>query len=269
MARTPPPFDIRAMLGSPCPYCSEPYDISLLELWSADRSFSLTTCCAEAYEEISYEMQYIRGNEKAFGAFLEALGWSRYTGRAPRGVYVTDWGHIEVDAGLELVSVTFAEAKAFIAEHHRHHAPPVGWRFGFGVKNWRDLVAVATCGRPVARMLDPDRVLEVTRLCVDPTLPDAVVKDACSFLYGACAREARRRGFERIITYTLASESGASVKAAGFRRAAVTAGGSWDTPSRRRTDSAPTGPKQRWELTFARNARAAPGGQLSLLKVRG
>ena len=103
----------------------------------------------------------------------------------------------------------------------------------------------------------------------DPTLPDAVVKDACSFLYGACAREARRRGFERIITYTLASESGASVKAAGFRRAAVTAGGSWDTPSRRRTDSAPTGPKQRWELTFARNARAAPGGQLSLLTVRG
>lgn len=268
MARTPPPFDPRELIGKPCPYCGDEYELSLLDAYPEDRSFSLSTCCEEAYEEVSYEMQYIRGNGKAFAAFLEALGWSHYMGRRPRSVYVTECGHIEVDAGLELVAVTIAEAKAFIERHHRHHRPPVGWRFGFGVRNWRDLVGVVTCGRPVARMLDPARVLEVTRLCVDATLPPDVVKDACSFLYGAAAREARRRGFERVITYTLASESAASVRAAGFRRAAVTAGGSWDTPSRRRRDAAPTEPKVRFERVFPENAGPVSSPQLPLLPAR-
>jgi hypothetical protein len=266
MSRRTPPFDIQALLGTECPYCHQSYEVELCEIWAEDQSFSLDACCEGAYEEIIDELQYTKENGPALAALLDALGWSGYTGWRPRSVYATDWGHIEVDAGLRLVPVTLSDAKAFIDEHHRHHRAPLAWRFGFGVKNWRDLVAVATCGRPVARMLDPDRVLEVTRVCVDPTLHPAVVKDACSMLYGAAAREARKRGFERVIAYTLASERGTSLRAAGFSQRAVTAGGSWNRRSRPREDSAPTEPKVRWERGFPQNVRrhAATDAQLSL-----
>lgn len=41
-------------------------------------------------------------------------------------------------------------------------------------------------------------------------------------------------GYEEIITYILESENGASLKASGWHKEAVTKGGSWDTPSRHR-----------------------------------
>lgn len=76
---------------------------------------------------------------------------------------------------------------------------------------------------------------EVTRLCTDGT------KDACSFLYGACARAAFALGYERIGTYILATESGTSVRAAGWRMIGKTRGGHWDRPSRARdADNHPT-----------------------------
>ena len=34
---------------------------------------------------------------------------------------------------LELRAITFKQACEFIAEHHRHHIPPVGWKFGTSV----------------------------------------------------------------------------------------------------------------------------------------
>ncbi|MFY0540036.1 XF1762 family protein [Nannocystis pusilla] len=46
-------------------------------------------------------------------------------------------------------------------------------------------------------------------------------------LYGACRRGAAALGFERLITYTLASEPGTSLRAAGWREAAVVKGHSW------------------------------------------
>lgn len=77
---------------------------------------------------------------------------------------------------------------------------------------------------------------EVTRLCTDGT------KDACSFLYGACARAAFALGFKRI-------EHGTSLQAAGWRLIGETAGGSWSRPSRGRTDKHPTQPKFLFERT--------------------
>jgi hypothetical protein len=73
-------------------------------------------------------------------------------------------------------------------------------------------------------------------------------------LYAAVAREARRRGFQHIISYTadsdeaatLASELGTSLKAAGWVPEHPTRGGSWNRPSRPRRDAAPTCPKVRW-----------------------
>jgi hypothetical protein len=144
---------------------------------------------------------------------------------------------------LKLVPVTFKQASAFIRAHHSHHLPPVGWRWGHGVALEGQLVGVATVGRPVARELDrPElRTVEVTRCCTDGT------KNAASMLYGAAWRAAKALGYRRLITYTLVSESGICLYAAGWRVVGQTRGGSWDCPSRPRIDKHPTEPKTLWE----------------------
>jgi hypothetical protein len=70
---------------------------------------------------------------------------------------------------------------------------------------------------------------------------------AAGLAYGWAAQEAERRGRSKIITYTLAEESGISLRYARWSRDPhVSKGGSWDRPSRRREDKAPTGRKMRW-----------------------
>ena len=144
---------------------------------------------------------------------------------------------------LSHVRIELADANAFVTAHHRHHKPVVGHRFSIGAVRDGELVGVAIVGRPVARMRDDGLTVEVTRLCTDGT------KDACSFLYGACARAAFALGFKRIGTYILASEPGTSLQAAGWRMIGETAGGSWSRPSRGRIDKHPTQPKFLFERT--------------------
>jgi hypothetical protein len=50
----------------------------------------------------------------------------------------------------------------------------------------------------------------------------------------------------RIITYTLESEPGTSLRAAGWKVLYTVEGRSWDTPSRRRLDKHPTVNKLCW-----------------------
>src|SRR5438067_820085 len=114
---------------------------------------------------------------------------------------------------LAVVPLTLAEANAFVARRHRHHMPVVGHRFSLGAIDGDGvLVGCAIVGRPVARGFDWRRVCEVTRVCTDGT------RNAPSLLYGACARAAAAMGYERIITYTLESEPGTSLRAAGWVR---------------------------------------------------
>jgi hypothetical protein len=47
-------------------------------------------------------------------------------------------------------------------------------------------------------------------------------------------------GYARILTYVLESEEGVSLRASGWTLVGVRGGGSWDRPSRRRADNAPT-----------------------------
>jgi len=148
--------------------------------------------------------------------------------------------------GLELARVSLAEANGFVASLHRHHPPVVGHLFSLGAVNDGKLVGVAIVGRPVSRMRDDGVTAEVTRLCTDGT------RNACSFLYGAAARAAFALGFKRIGTYILKTETGISVKAAGWRCIGETKGGSWASSSRPRTDKAPTAPKQLFEISAAR-----------------
>jgi hypothetical protein len=141
------------------------------------------------------------------------------------------------------VRIELAEANAFVAEHHRHHGEVVGHLFSLGAALNNKIVGVAIVGRPVSRMRDDGLTAEVMRLCTDGT------RNACSFLYGACAKAAFALGFKRIGTYILASENGASLKASGWRLIGEAGGGSWSAPSRPRVDKHPLQKKLLFEVT--------------------
>lgn len=142
---------------------------------------------------------------------------------------------------LTLQPITYAEACEFITRWHRHHLPPQGHKFSIAVNDGDKVVGVVTVGRPVARHYDNGWTLEVTRCCTDGT------PHVASMLYGAAWRAAKALGYKRLITYTLASETGTSVKAAGWRVLGEAGGGSWNVPSRPRVDKAPTELKTLWE----------------------
>jgi hypothetical protein len=142
---------------------------------------------------------------------------------------------------LAIVAIELAVANDFVLKLHRHHKPEVGHRFSLGA--WsidrRDLCGVAIVGRPKARMIDQRRVLEVTRVATDGT------KNACSILYGAAVRAAKAIGYDEIITYTLASEPGTSLRAAGWQQVATVKGEYWSRQSRPRT-TPNLGDKLKW-----------------------
>lgn len=162
---------------------------------------------------------------------------------------------------LTLVPVTYAEARRFVAAHHRHNAlamPPT-WRFGVGVINDAgELVGVAMAGIPKARHLMDGTTLEVNRTCTTGE------PNANSMLYGAVARAAKALGWRRLVTYTLQSESGSSLRAAGW-----TIDGESPESAKRWEDDGhsgrpqtnlfgeqriPTGPKWRWVKTLVADA---------------
>lgn len=115
-------------------------------------------------------------------------------------------------AQLHLVPVRQKDAKAFVAEWHRHHKPPAGAVFTVGAADRNGVLrAVAIAGRPVARHLDDGQTLEVTRTASDG------VRNANSLLYGAAWRAAKALGYTRLVTYTQQGESGVSLRAAGWK----------------------------------------------------
>lgn len=144
---------------------------------------------------------------------------------------------------LHHVRIELGEANEFVRLHHRHHIPVVGHLFSIGATLNDSIVGVVIVGRPVSRMRDDGMTTEVTRLCTDG------IRNACSFLYGAAARASFALGWKRIGTYILASENGASLKAAGWRLIGESPGGSWSVPSRPRVDKHPLQAKFLFELS--------------------
>lgn len=137
---------------------------------------------------------------------------------------------------LTITPLSFAEACAFVERHHRHHRPPVGHLFSIAVADDQGaVVGVAIVGRPVARALQDGFTAEVTRTATDGT------RHANSCLYGAAWRAARAMGYRRLVSYTQAGESGASLRAAGWRvLASRPPRGGWNMPGRPRIDTHPT-----------------------------
>ena len=143
---------------------------------------------------------------------------------------------------LSVVAIELAEANAFIRAHHRHHGEVVGHKFSLGAVTTDRIVGVAVVGRLVARGRDDGLTLEVTRLCTDGA------RNACSFLYGAAARATFALGYKRLGTYILASEDGASLKAAGWRLIGEVPGRGWSCASRPRVDTHPLQDKLLFEV---------------------
>ena len=114
-------------------------------------------------------------------------------------------------------------------------------------------------GNPVAPAYMHRGWLEVNRLCVRHDLAPQLAWNACSQLYGHTAREAERRGFNKIITYIREEEDGTSLKAAGWTCEGAAGGGSWNSPSRRRNTAGAFVPKVRWSrLLRPKPMRATP-----------
>ena len=147
------------------------------------------------------------------------------------------------DVKLMITPINLDEANAFVAAHHRHHKPVPGAKFCVAVSCGDQVRGVAIVGRPVSRILDDGWTLEVNRCCTDGT------RNACSMLYSAAWRAAKAMGYTSLITYTLESEGGASLRGAGWRCVGKTktAGRGWSTPSRPRVDTHPLQQKIKWE----------------------
>ena len=116
----------------------------------------------------------------------------------------------------EIIPLKLDKANRFVNCHHRHHYDVQGhkWSIGYEIEN--ELVGVGIIGRPLSRILDDGFSLEITRICVLPEHPNV-----CSILIGALCRSAKSMGYKRVFTYTLESESGSSLKGAGFEELAT------------------------------------------------
>lgn len=263
----------------PCPHCGADLDFGqvaleaamLREAAAAGELYVPDACCDEFAGDLADSF-----DQWTPGTFDRLDGAP--AGVKPRAILTTADGRACADINLRVEPVDFATAAAFVGRHHRHNAAPEGWYYGFGCYNGSELIGVVTVGQPVARCTDwyvyaaevlpvvwaaalcgvyvalpygfaaPVVTAEVNRLCVTASAEHpGLVWNACSMLYGAAAREARRRGFARIITYTLQTEPGDTLKAAGWQTVAPVRGRSW-AGTRDRVDDHDTGDKWRWEV---------------------
>jgi len=145
---------------------------------------------------------------------------------------------------LHLVPVSLAQANEHVAAWHRHNRPVPGAKFCVGAADEDGVLhAVAIVGRPVAMNFDDGFTLEVCRVASDGTA------NANSMLYGAASRATFALGYVRLITYTLARESGSSLRAAGWTVIAERpARKGWSAPSRPRDNRLYTSTvRQLWE----------------------
>ena len=145
---------------------------------------------------------------------------------------------------LSLVPISLKQANTFVAAHHRHHKPVTGHKFSIGCEAEGQLVGVVIAGRPVSRYLHNGLTPEVNRLC------STGEKNVCSMLYSAAARAAKAMGYRKIITYTLDTEPGTSLRAAGWSCAGPAGGERWTGQRRPAADLYPAQRKLRYEKTL-------------------
>jgi hypothetical protein len=111
--------------------------------------------------------------------------------------------------------ISIKVANEFVGDFHRHHRPTVRnngkWALA-ALDVSGEVVGVVIASSPVSATYMDGLTIELTRLCVKPGAP----KGVCSFLLSKCCAIWRSMGGARVITYTLESESGASLRGAGW-----------------------------------------------------
>jgi len=116
---------------------------------------------------------------------------------------------------------TIKKANDFVKKNHRHHRPTHNntGRFALSARCaiTSKEVGVVIAGNPVSATYMDGVTLELTRLCTITQAP----RGTCSFLLSRAAKIWSLMGGSRIITYTLDSESGASLRGAGWQQTAT------------------------------------------------
>lgn len=113
---------------------------------------------------------------------------------------------------MDVRPISLSRANELVGRLHRHADPLAIHKFALGLYREDTLIGAAIVGRPVARPLDDGLTLEISRLVTNGT------RNACSKLLGAAAKAGWKAGAMRLVTYTLATESGASLRACSWRR---------------------------------------------------
>ena len=148
---------------------------------------------------------------------------------------------------LETIELPKAFIANWIAAQHRHCTLlKHGVQFADAVRDRTTgkIVGAIQAKNPVSRNMDDGKTLEISRVATDGTA------NACTWLMGRARRWAKADGrFDRIITYTLEHEPGASLRAANFKEVALVR----PRAPRRKGSEAPTGAKRRWEIRLRHN----------------
>lgn len=107
------------------------------------------------------------------------------------------------------------EANDFVEAFHRHskRTSRDSGKFAIAAILDGEICGVAIVGRPLARPLDDGLTAEVLRTCTNDKAP----KGCVSKLYAHCWRAWNAMGGLRMVTYTLTTESGASLRGAGWK----------------------------------------------------
>jgi len=144
----------------------------------------------------------------------------------------------------------------YINRMHRHNVAPQGHKFSIELTSLGFRVGVLIASEPKARHLNDGYTLELNRCCADERY-----HNVCSALNGKAVRMGKEMGYRRFISYTLTTESGASLMGSGFRKDGIVKGKKegWSSKSRPRKmpERYPTGDKQRWVLHVKKEWQAA------------
>ncbi len=132
-----------------------------------------------------------------------------------------------------------------IVDHELGSVP--GWKAAFGARFNEELVAVCILGRPVARHIDADEVISISRFAALPTRP----ANTGSWLIARARRWARLEGYRKLIAYAgVAGNYGTIYEAAGFEliKQDEAQGDSWNSRENRKTVSDFT--RRKWGCTL-------------------
>ena len=235
-----------------CAECGELWDVELHEVYG-DHTFTLNACC-EAVCQAANDLVVASSDwpEDAVDLLTE-IGATEVFGRTAlrRVANDTEAMGIFLDYEPTIGSIDRLTAMEFVREHHEHCGGLPGWRFGAGIWNGPTLLGVVIVGNVSGRGFNGRGWLEVRRVCLDRRIPPSLRWRACSMLYRWAADEAERRGWLKLITYTLSEETGMSLRYARWKPVAVRrARSGWNCAARPRTNPTPLSAKTLWEKTL-------------------